>query len=121
MPILANLPPPSADALFSFLCCVGAVLGIIVLARKAFGKTPEAPQPFVVQGSTRFATHEELERLRADFARFQESWNKDFSELEDKIEKTYRELNRDGERRAKEIHERVNAVLTAVSRLEGPK
>jgi Skp family chaperone for outer membrane proteins len=118
---LTDLPSPTGADLLTWLSCLGVILGIVVLFKKAFGKEPSHPQPFVVQAGTRFATHEELERLRADFARFQESWNTDFAELEDKIDKTYRELNRDSERRAKEIHDRVNDVLKAVSRLEGPK
>ena len=106
---------------------VGAVVGLKKLSEKPQAGTP---QPFVVQGSVRFATMEEHEKLearvdgigeliRSGFERLDHKRSQSVAGLHDDLEGSITDLRKEVKEDITGVHNRINDIAQAIARIEG--
>jgi hypothetical protein len=113
--------------LLSWLGVLGALLAIAVLVKILFAKASViSPQPLVIALKEEFVAQHE-------FKKFEQYVHKSHHEIRNEVqsvklegnergkeqEQLMRSLNTENEKRATHIHDRINDVLTVVSKLQG--
>lgn len=118
--ILASspLPPPDPGQLAAWLSCLCAVLGIVVLFRKAFGKEAVPPQPFKVQGEVRYATHEELIKVEKRVEALQQEVRSSSERLTSTLTENYNALMTASAKGRSGLHKEIADVAAVVHRME---
>jgi hypothetical protein len=115
------MPPPGMNGFLAnvmYVCCI--IAAIAVAWRSIFPREGKSmPQPVLVKGSTRMATHEELVQLRTEFENFKIEQRTANTDLKKAIEHAVQAINEAGERRIAAIHERINNVAVGVAEMKG--
>jgi len=119
LPLADILPAPSGTEVLTFLSCIVLFLSIIVLWRKAFGKEERVPQPLIVSGETRMATHEELLKIDERVSDLEEEFRDEVKELKETIQENYNSQMESAAKGRSGLHKEINDVATTVHRIEG--
>jgi hypothetical protein len=124
--ILAQLPNPTPSQLGTWLVCLAATLFIIDLARRVFVRKPPVEAEFATKAELASLKSEilsrqekEYEKLDAALRNLEVSVRTEIRTFTMKLDAVPSELNLASERRATEIHKRVNELERLTGKLEG--
>lgn len=115
--LAAEMPASNAQAaLFTagVIVAIGGLAWLADLLWKLADRFKEKPIP-----SETYATKREMEEVRNRVTGLEKSLNEGFKAVAREIADQTEALNDKGEQRAILIHDRINAVLKAVSHIEG--
>lgn len=94
-------------------------VGVIIYKIGRIEKREISPQPLRIQLEKEFATKKELQDHRDEMNRVQHHHDERMTHLERKLENDKEQIIEAGEVRAVKLHERINAVMTAVGEVRG--
>src|SRR4051812_10842614 len=108
---------PDAKYLLQWLLALGFLLGIIVqvITLLQYRRTQRREVSFTAE----YASKQEIVTLVNDLAALEGRLDTSLENIRSDVKSDLTQIGRDGEQRSNKIHERLDTILKAVSRLEG--
>jgi len=107
--IAQTLPTGSHEVAFISMICLQVILVVITVWKTLTRKDSQPlPQPLITRRDNEYVPRHEFARL-----------DRDVQHLGDRVEKIHDDLTRQGEERAKGLHERLNILIDQNAEIRG--